>query len=400
MIDVRIIRKPKNEGGTGGVHTGSTAYSGMSVKEAAHAARADTADQAKEALHALEAAHALKADESGEAKEAVHALEADHAKEADHAQEADNADRWDSREFADYLDQPVRKGDGVAFGSVESDELRSAGTFVDGLLGAGFRLWRDKDGVTHLTLDKLTVRQTMTVMELLIQKVRSVGGMIVVSAANGKIKGVEEQDGCYLIRFEQENTFATHDLMRCQTFTGGTLKSYWVEVAGVSGDGILVAKEEFGETQPEAGDDCVLMGNTTDKSRQNLILISATEDGQPRVDVMDGVKSKSFTDCLRARLGHLDGIRDSRFPANRQPRGNGLYADNAYLKGTFLLETGEDVRTKFEVTEGRIESAVEGVRRDLGGGHLSNATFGDGMAKWDTQNEAVFFLAGDRKSVV
>ena len=29
--------------------------------------------------------------------------------------------------------------------------------------------------------------------------------------------------------------------------------------------------------------------------RQNLILISATEDGQPRVDVMDGVKAKNFT---------------------------------------------------------------------------------------------------------
>lgn len=398
MIDVRIIRKPKNEGGTGGVHTGSTAYSGMSVKEAAHAARADTADQAKEALHALEAAHALKADESGEAKEAAHAQEADHAKEADHAQEADNADQWDGRHFADYLDQPVRKGDGVAFGSVESDEMRSAGTFVDGLLGAGFRLWRDADGLTYLTLDKLTVRQTMIVMELLVQKVRSVGGMVVVSAANGKIKSVEEQDGCYLIRFEQENTFATHDLMRCQTFTGGTLKSYWVEVAGVGGDGILVAKEEFGETQPEAGDDCVLMGNTTNKSRQNLILISATEDGQPRVDVMDGVKSKSFTDCLRARLGHLDGIRDDAFTTDKQPRGNGIYSDNVYLKGTFLLSTGEDVKTRFEIMEGKLESEMAGIRDDFTGekGYLSNAAFANGMDKWNTQNETVFFLVGNR----
>ena len=36
-----------------------------------------------------------------------------------------------------------------------------------------------------------------------------------------------------------------------------------------------------------------------------LILISATEDGQPRVDVMDVVKAKNFTGCLRARLGTL-----------------------------------------------------------------------------------------------
>ncbi len=44
------------------------------------------------------------------------------------------------------------------------------------------------------------------------------------------------------------------------------------------------------------------------------ILISATEDGQPRVDVMDGVKAKNFTGCLRARLGNLDGISDDWFP--------------------------------------------------------------------------------------
>ena len=170
----------------------------------------------------------------------------------------------------------------------------------------------------------------MTIFELLINKVRSVGGQICVSAANGKVKSIEEQDGYYLIRFEQENTFVAHDLMRCQTFTGANLKNYWVEVAGVNGDGILVAKEEFDKTEPAEGDECVLMGNTTNGNRQNLILISATEDGQPRIDVMDGVNGKSFTNALRARLGNLDGIKDDWFPSNNQPHGNGIYSDNAW----------------------------------------------------------------------
>ena len=39
MIDVKIISKPKNEGSTSAVNTGSTAYSSMAVKEAAHALR-------------------------------------------------------------------------------------------------------------------------------------------------------------------------------------------------------------------------------------------------------------------------------------------------------------------------------------------------------------------------
>lgn len=277
-------------------------------------------------------------------------------------------------------------------------QLLTSAKFVDGFTGEGFRLWIDEKGLANLTLDKLTVRQIMTVLELLIQRVRSVGGQIVVSAANGKIKSVELVDGYYKITFEQENTFVAHDLMRCATFTGGTLKSYWVEVASVEGNSVLVAEEEFDSYTPEVADECVLMGNTENPLRQSLISIAATEDGQPRVDVMDGVSGKSFAGCLRARLGKLDGIQDDWFPADKQPRGNGLYSDNAYLRGTFLLVTGEDIKTKFEITEGKINAAVEGLRQDFttDKGYLNNPTFYDGLSKWQTENETTFFLVGNK----
>ena len=276
-------------------------------------------------------------------------------------------------------------------------ELLRSPKFVDGLLGEGWRLWME-DALSHLTIDKLTVRQVMVVLELLIEKVRSVGGQLCVSAANGKIKTAVPEDGFYKITFEQANTFRAHDLMRCATFTGGNLKGYWVEVAGVEGDSILVGVDEFGTSLPAPGDECVLMGNTENPLRQNLILISATEDGQPRMDVMDGVKAKNFTGCLRARLGNLDGISDDWFPADNQPHGNGLYSDNAYLRGTFLLVTGEDIKTKFEIVEGRITSVVTALRQDFATdrGYLNNPAFDDGLMKWNTENETVFFLVGNR----
>ena len=397
MIDIKVIKKPKNEGSTSALRTSGTAYGGMAVKEAAHAAKADIAELAKEATHAKDSDHALEADHSKEADHAVNADESKHALEADHAKEADNADKWDYREFDDYLNQPVRKTDGVTFDSVASDSIRSAGQFVDGMLGAGFQLWKGENGRTYLTVDKLTVRQTMAVMELLIEKVRSVGGQICVSAANGRIKTVEESGEHYLITFEQENMFVQHDLVRCQTFTGKDMRSYWVEVADVTEDGIVVAKEEFEGVEPKEGDECVLMGNTANTDRQNIVLISATEDGQPRVDVMDGVKGKTFDNCLRARLGNLDGIKDDKFPADRQPKGNGLYADNAYMKGTFVLETGEDVKTRFEITEGKVQSAIDSVRNDFLSekGYLNNPTFASGLEKWNSENETVFFLVGN-----
>ena len=77
-------------------------------------------------------------------------------------------------------------------------ELLRSPKFVDGLFGEGWRLWME-NALSHLTIDKLTVRQVMVVLEMLIEKVRSVGGQLCVSAANGKIKAVEEQDGLYKI---------------------------------------------------------------------------------------------------------------------------------------------------------------------------------------------------------
>ena len=288
------------------------------------------------------------------------------------------------------------KGNAELLTLVVREFLRSP-QFVDGLLGEGWRLWME-DALSHLTIDKLTVRQVMVVLELLIEKVRSVGGQLCVSSANGKIKTALLEDGYWKITFEQDNSFQAHDLMRCATFSGGSLKGYWVEVAATEGNSILVCEDEFSGSFPEPGDECVLMGNTDNPLRQNLILISATEDGQPRMDVMDGVKAKNFTGCLRARLGNLDGISDDWFPADNQPHGNGLYSDNAYLRGTFLLVTGEDIKTKFEIVEGRITSVVTALRQDFATdrGYLNNPAFDDGLMKWNTENETVFFLVGNR----
>lgn len=278
-------------------------------------------------------------------------------------------------------------------------ELLRSLKFVDGMIGEGWQLWMDElTGRSNLTIDKVTIRQTLVALELLIQKVRSIGGQFVVSAASGKIKTVAKDGDNYKITFEQDNEFVAHDLMRCAEFTGASLRGYWVEVSASDGSGITVPVSEFGGVEPKEGDECVLMGNTQNRLRQNLISIAATEDGQPRVDVLDGVCAKNFNDCLRVRLGNLDGISDSRFPADNQPHGNGLYGDNVYLMGTFVLTTGEDILTRFEITEGKIEAAVEGLRQDFAGdkGYLSNSTFYDGMSLWDTDNEAVFFLVGNK----
>ena len=278
-------------------------------------------------------------------------------------------------------------------------ELLRSTEFVDGLTGEGWQLWIDQlTGLTNLTVDKVTARQSLVALELLIEQVRSVCGQLVVSAANGKIKDVVKQGDNYRIVFEQESGFVAHDLMRCAVTGGKKLKAYWVEVSSVIAGGVMVPVSEFGGVKPEAGDECVLMGNKVNPLRQNLISIAATEDGQPRIDILDGVKAKNFNGCLRCRLGKLDGIRSSAFPADNQPKGNGLYADNVWLKGTFVLMTGEDILTRFEITEGKIHSAVESLRKEIREeqSYLDNSSFADGMDKWKTGSKATLFTLGGR----
>ena len=342
---------------------------------------------------------------AGFADEAAHASEADdatHAHEADdamHAAEAEDSNQWAGHNWQDWIDQPIRSIDAVRFQSVTCSDLHSVQTFVDGLLGSGYRLWSDDEGITHLSIDKLTVRQTMSVMELLVEKIRSIGGALVVSAANGRISQVTERTNSFLIAFEQDNNFVIGDLIRCSVTSGQAIKHYWVEVTDVTEEGIVVDKASFpNNTVPAEGDECVLMGNTLNPSRQNLVMISATEDGQPRIDVLNGVHSTSLDGCLRARLGNLDGITDNWFAPEDQPHGDGLYSDNVYLKGKFLLENGDNVKTRFEATEGLIASMVEGLRQDMleDKGYLNNATFGSGMDMWKTSNEAVFYMLGNK----
>lgn len=276
-------------------------------------------------------------------------------------------------------------------------DLLKSPNFRDGFEGEGWRIWME-DALSHLTIDRLTVRQVMNVFEMLIMKVRSVGGQIAVSAANGKIKSVTRQGDIYFITFEDGCDFVQHDLMRCATWKGGKEQhAYWVEIAGVTAGVAWVLVSEFDGVEPMVGDECVLMGNTENPLRQNMILISATEDGKPRIDVMDGINKKSFEGCLRARLGNLDRIDDSWFPATNQPHGDGLYADNAYLRGTFLLSTGEDIKTKFEIVEGMISSAVESVRQDFaeGEGFLSNPLFADGFNYWSAESDTGFLTVGN-----
>jgi len=203
---------------------------------------------------------------------------------------------------------------------------------------------------------------------MVINKIRSVGGQILVSKANAKIKNVTtnaEDPNYYEITFEDANPFVVNDLIKCQTFTGTGVKEYWVKVHHIS-DGIVYIdknNEDWAGGVPAVGDEVVLCGNTTDTTRQAAILISSSQEssGEPIISVLSGINSRSFANCLRTRLGYLEDINDA---ALGQLRGYGLYGDNVYLRGTFMLWNGT---TYVEVGES-ITAAVNNL--EVGGRNL------------------------------
>ncbi|WP_321479773.1 carbohydrate binding domain-containing protein [uncultured Bacteroides sp.] len=249
----------------------------------------------------------------------------------------------------------------------------SSETFIAGLAGEGFKLYKALSGDWNLEVDNVTIRKGMTVFELIISKIRSVNGGLVVSQGNGRIKSVTETTGTpayYVLGIEGDMTFAADDFVRCQVFSSTGAKYYWVRVDSVNGNSIVVLKSEFPEgTVPAVGDDLVQMGNKTNTARQGVLYLSAAEDGKPRFSVLDGVNSTDLTGKNKVILGCLDGITDSDFPSDAQPSGYGLWAANVFLKGLFILRNGKSiedelndqitaVQTAFEIREGQISSKV------------------------------------------
>lgn len=238
-------------------------------------------------------------------------------------------------------------------------EFLSSETFVPGFLGEGFKIWVE-NGNWHIECDNLTVRQTMNIFELLIQKIRSVNGAIVVSQSNGKVTAVEDTGTQYKITFGEEfPTFQEGDLIRCQSWSKNNLKFYWVEVKTAADGYVLCDKSEFNNVVPAVGDEVVQMGNTKNTERQALIYITAQESGKPYIEILNGVKTKSLTGTDRTRLGDLSNIVDPDFTGEAAVKGTGFYSTNAFLKGIFVLRNGKRVEDEIKIAKDAADQAAQ-----------------------------------------
>lgn len=236
-------------------------------------------------------------------------------------------------------------------------EFISSEKFVSGLLGEGFKIY-EKNGTWYIECDNLTVRQVLTVFEMIISKLRAVNGGLVVSPGNNTIKSVSETDTQYVLEVEDDIEIAKDDFIRHQVFSTSHTKNYWVKVINVAEGKIYTNKSEYNGTVPAKGDEIITMGNATNSKRQGLIYITAAEDGRPRIEILEGVKDKTLAATNRTALGNLDGIQDSAFGDDYQPSGSGIYCDNAFLRGIFILRSGKNVETEIDAAQKAAQEAA------------------------------------------
>ncbi len=258
-----------------------------------------------------------------------------------------------SKEFADVAQEIIRFAKGATFGSedtkhaiteegvatlkslllgsdglgISSDGIATlkevvSAAFRSGALGSGFKLGNYSDSEdSYLEVDHLLVRKAAEFVKLVIRELQSVGGEIVLSPASMKINKVDflkkgtllPEYGSTPLRYdvyrcsfltkrgdeEITNPFAVNDLVRCQTFNikeGTTAnaknKYYWRRVMLVGTDYIdilALSGGNYGDSQPEVGDELVQMGNTTDVARQSVLYLSAYGSDSPSIKLYKGV---------------------------------------------------------------------------------------------------------------
>lgn len=172
--------------------------------------------------------------------------------------------------------------------------IRSDNFQQGALTGMGYSIYKDENDNHILEIDKLNIRKTLNVNELIINQVSIYGGKHIYSAAAMEVYDVKAeltpvgyQYRCYLDIKNGSvlNQFVSGDLAYCQRFSpkdNSVIKYYWKPVLGVGKDYILIdgsAAVGDGEGVPAVGDNIAQLGHLSNTDRQAALVIDQLNGG-------------------------------------------------------------------------------------------------------------------------
>ena len=271
-------------------------------------------------------------------------------------------------------------------------------TFASGFTGWG---WQIDTPTATGEMDNLFIRKTFTAYEIVYSQIYGLGGSQIVSDINkiARVEVMSDRYRCYMDDMDglMLMNLRKGDGVRIQTRTGTTsIKYLFGRCIGVDSDYFDIAIPLIeGTGQPEAGDFALRWGNNEDTDRQGLIYLTTADSGAPFIDVYDGITDASTEGKLKARLGHLTGIRTQR---GDQLSGYGAYLNGIYVENsTFILQNGDTIEQTFIAMNGKFESLIDSIRNDIsaeGGNILVNSSFSQNTNYWTAANNVHFINVG------
>jgi len=220
-------------------------------------------------------------------------------------------------------------------------------SFASGWTGAGWQLGYDDSSGYTLELDNLILRHGLTVNELIVNKINAQTGNVFFSST-GRVKGafgnfvfVENPDS------DGTSPFDVDDIIMTQVFnmSGSTIirdAKARVITKTFAANMIRLYVNYYTSDVFQPGDVIVRIGNTSNTARQNSIYFATSGSNTPYMDMISGVASVSdFTSFNKVivRVGNLTGIND---PDLGSLSGDGVYINNAYIKGHLIATNPED----------------------------------------------------------
>lgn len=254
--------------------------------------------------------------------------------------------RKDQEDTTDYL---LKLLGGIMTGKIE------LGDFTPGTLGSGGIIQVDADGKTYLEVDKAYFRMKAIFDSLVIKDAQHVSGEQIITNAsiectkvdnvaefalydvNGcelyDINGVqlyssEKRYRCYFTADDGEQAilsqFVAGDFAMCRQFNikagvydGVSNRYYWRYVMEVGDNYIDLSIEDCdaGSDIPQAGDTIIQLGNRTDVSRQNAIIMSSYGENAPLKQMLQGIDSYSLADKVILEEG-FDRVTNQGYTKN------------------------------------------------------------------------------------
>ena len=243
--------------------------------------------------------------------------------------------------------------------SADIESLTSSIGYIKSLSGSDLNYLRgiiNELQSKEITTENLTVTKSAHFFELIIDKIKSVGGAVVLTPADGftveSIKKVVSNPDFYNLYWKandgnkaRQNMWKVGDQALCQTFNNASLgtsynvsnKFYWAVVSAVGTEKIngedyhyiqLNGASKQGVLNPEIGDEIVMLGyrGTDDESRQSAIYISA-------YDSIDASLKAPF-------ICHYKGINDFNISNHKY---TWFAANGNTIQGNLLTQAGTNI---------------------------------------------------------